>query len=188
MRSRQRIVDATVRVLDRSGFPGVTIAAVAAEAGVSRQTVYSIFGGQPELMSQAVLSLFDGLLRDVRACTEGATTPGQWLAEAAVCARHHARGHPMLARLLAGGEANPLFGEDGLERALPVLGTLVAPLVERDPRLGPVLPDVLELMVRTALSLLMFDSPRVHDDDDLRHFLQGWVDPAVEGIMTRGGT
>ena len=45
MRSRQKVLNATLRLIEDGGFEGVNVAAVASAAGVSRQTVYSIFAG-----------------------------------------------------------------------------------------------------------------------------------------------
>lgn len=47
---RQSLVDAAVRVFNEGGFEGLTNAAVAAEAGVSRALVYSFFPDNPSLM------------------------------------------------------------------------------------------------------------------------------------------
>ena len=54
MRSRDSILEAAREVIGRAGFGGVTIAAVAKQANVSRQTIYSIFGSREELVSEAV--------------------------------------------------------------------------------------------------------------------------------------
>ena len=57
MRSRGKIIDATLDLIRTSGFAGITIAAVAEAAGVSRQTVYSIFGTREDLVSQSIAHL-----------------------------------------------------------------------------------------------------------------------------------
>ncbi|MBM4481622.1 TetR family transcriptional regulator [Rhodococcus hoagii] len=54
MRSRKKILDATLGLIGSAGFEGVNIAAVAAAAGVTRQTVYSIFGTREDLVSHAI--------------------------------------------------------------------------------------------------------------------------------------
>lgn len=45
-RTRQAIVQAARRLFDADGFAATTIAAIAAEAGVSQQTVYAVFGSK----------------------------------------------------------------------------------------------------------------------------------------------
>jgi AcrR family transcriptional regulator len=48
--SRRRILDAAGRLFREHGYIGTTIAAVAAEAGVSVQTVYNVVGGKAALL------------------------------------------------------------------------------------------------------------------------------------------
>ncbi|WP_435530336.1 TetR/AcrR family transcriptional regulator [Prescottella equi] len=67
MRSRKKILDATLGLIGSAGFEGVDIAAVAAAAGVTRQTVYSIFGTREDLVSQAIAGLAVEVLGDVDA-------------------------------------------------------------------------------------------------------------------------
>jgi AcrR family transcriptional regulator len=49
-RSRQAILDAAQRQFLHGGYAATTIAAIAAEAGVSVETVYKAFGGKPGLV------------------------------------------------------------------------------------------------------------------------------------------
>ena len=50
--TRRRILDATYRLLLDQGYPATTMAAVAAAAGVSAQTVYKAFGSKAALVKQ----------------------------------------------------------------------------------------------------------------------------------------
>lgn len=67
---RQSLVDAAARVFNQGGFEGITNAAVAAEAGVSRALVYSFFPDNPSLM-QAFL---DDRLRNFKSVVESLGT------------------------------------------------------------------------------------------------------------------
>ena len=49
-RRRQAIVDAAERLFVRDGFQATTIAAIAAEAGVSQETIYKTFGSKTGLV------------------------------------------------------------------------------------------------------------------------------------------
>jgi AcrR family transcriptional regulator len=53
--ARERLLDAAVRCIARDGMPGANIAAVAAEAGVSRPTVYRYFADQQALVDATLL-------------------------------------------------------------------------------------------------------------------------------------
>jgi len=52
--TRSRVLDAATRVFDRQGFSGATINAIAAEAGVSPETVYARFGNKRALLVELV--------------------------------------------------------------------------------------------------------------------------------------
>jgi AcrR family transcriptional regulator len=49
-RSRDRVVGAAERLFVRDGYGATTIAAIAADAGVSADTIYKSFGGKPGLV------------------------------------------------------------------------------------------------------------------------------------------
>ena len=53
--TRDRIMDAVVACIDRRGMSGFALEEVAAEAGVSRATIYRYFdGGRPQLVRESV--------------------------------------------------------------------------------------------------------------------------------------
>ncbi|TDT32942.1 TetR/AcrR family transcriptional regulator [Naumannella halotolerans] len=53
-RTRERILDAARRLFDTDGFGATTIAAIATEAEVSAQTIYSTFGSKPAVLRAVV--------------------------------------------------------------------------------------------------------------------------------------
>jgi AcrR family transcriptional regulator len=57
----QALVDAAERVLVRDGLPGLTVRAVAAEAGVAPMGVYNRFGSKDGLVAAVLVRGFDGL-------------------------------------------------------------------------------------------------------------------------------
>ncbi|NKS53845.1 TetR family transcriptional regulator [Rhodococcus hoagii] len=66
-RSRKKILDATLGLIGSAGLEGVDIAAVAAAAGITRQTVYSIFGTREDLVSHAIAGLAVEMLGNIDA-------------------------------------------------------------------------------------------------------------------------
>jgi AcrR family transcriptional regulator len=52
--TRADVLHAAVRLFSRNGWAGTTLAAIAAEAGVAVETVYSGFGSKKNLLRQAV--------------------------------------------------------------------------------------------------------------------------------------
>ena len=66
----QALVDAAERVLVRDGLPGLTVRAVAAEAGVAPMGVYNRFGSKEALLAAVLVRGFDALRAAVSADTD----------------------------------------------------------------------------------------------------------------------
>lgn len=179
MRSRRKILDATLELIRSDGFDGVTIAAVAQAAGVTRQTVYSIFGSREELVSQAIAGLAVEVVGGIRSRLDATDTPFELVVELVVASRAAVHADPVLAALLQAEQGNPLFDAGMMRRAKPVARELLSPLVDRYPDTQTYLDDIVEILVRLGLSVIMFDDEAVHADDDLRRFLTRWLLPAM---------
>ncbi len=179
VRSRKKILDATLGLIGSAGFESVNIAAVAAAAGVTRQTVYSIFGTREDLVSQAIAGLLVDVLGDIRARLEAADSPVAYVVELVVAGRAAIRDVPALGALLRAERGNPLFDPGMIARAKPIAHELLSPIAEREPELQPRLDDIVEIALRLGLSVVIFDDDAVHTDDDLRRFLTRWLQPAM---------
>ncbi|MFJ5553293.1 TetR/AcrR family transcriptional regulator [Streptomyces sp. NPDC093225] len=70
---RERVLEAAVRLLSREGYAGCSVAAIAAEAGVSTGSVYQSFSGKSELAAGLFRTL---VAREVAAVTAAAAGPG----------------------------------------------------------------------------------------------------------------
>jgi AcrR family transcriptional regulator len=177
--ARERILDAAAAIMERDGFGAVNMAAVAQEAGVSRQTVYAQFGSREQLVSQAMTRIVGEVFDVVNACIAGATDAGDYVVELLVAVRRQFRERAILGALLFPHRDSPLFDQELLAAAKAPATRLLAPVFERDPRLADRLDDVVELLVRFGVSVLLFDSDAVRSDDDLRGFLRRTLLPAV---------
>lgn len=172
MRARERILAATVGLLERSGFDAVNVAAVATAAGVSRQTVYAQFSSREDLVSQAVTRLMGDVMAEVDAGLGAMSGAADYLVELFVAVRHQFRRRAVLGALLLENHGSPLFDDEVMARATPVAAAYLGRLLERDPRPAPPPEQVVELVVRTGLSVLLFDSDAIRSDDGLRAFLR----------------
>jgi AcrR family transcriptional regulator len=172
VRARERILTATVAILERSGLEAVNVAAVAAGAGVSRQTVYAQFGTREELLSQAVTRVMTGVLAEIDAGIGDAPDAAEYVVEAFVAVRQQFRKRAVLGSLLFRDRGSPLFDDDLVARATPVALRFLEPVAAREPGLAARLDDVVELVVRLGVSVLLFDSAAIRSDDGLRAFLR----------------
>ncbi|MDJ0394843.1 TetR/AcrR family transcriptional regulator [Rhodococcus sp. G-MC3] len=178
MRSRRKIIDATSQLIEHGGFDAVNIAAVAETAGVSRQTIYSIFGTRNELVSQTVAEITLAVVKEIRARLDATDTPFEYLVELVVAGRAAVRTHPVMMALLQVGDANPLFDPDMMDRASSVTAALLQPLIDREPNL-PDLKEIATVIMRMGLSIILFEDEYVRSDDDIREYLTRWLLPAM---------
>jgi AcrR family transcriptional regulator len=184
VRSRDTVLEAASAVIGEVGFGGVTIAAVATRAGVSRQTVYSIFSSRENLVSQAVsdrLTTLNGAFTDV---LESAETPLELLVEIIVQARHRILADPMLRVLTLSGKGNPIFDPGATDRALEYCLGLLAPAVDRFPEMSGRLEFLADIGVHVGWSVLCLDSPTTRSDAELRAFLTSWLGPVLSASQT----
>lgn len=86
--TRQRIAEAARRLFVANGYAAVTIADIAAEAGVAYQTVYAVFGNKQRLAHEIIWTTFEvtALDEQLAQLTESAE-PEEWLRSAARIAR-----------------------------------------------------------------------------------------------------
>jgi len=57
---QQRIVEVAGRLMERDGYEATTVAAIAAESGVSAETIYKSFGGKPGLVRALFETALEG--------------------------------------------------------------------------------------------------------------------------------
>lgn len=179
VRSQQKILSATVRLIETGGFEAVNMAAIAHEAGVSRQTVYSNFGSREEVVSKAMADLTVEALSGINARLLAVNSACEYVVEFIVAARAAVRAHPVLATLLLTERGDPVFSMEMMDRAKPVAHGFLSPIVERNLATSEELDDILEISVRLGLSVIAFDSHSIHGDENLRSFLTRWLQPAM---------
>src|SRR5438093_3640928 len=108
---RETVLDATDALLRERPWAEVTLAEVAKEAGISRQTIYNEFGSRIALAQAYVLREGDRFLTGVQAAIEAhpGDPPGA-LAAAFSEFLHAAHEHPLLRAIVAGDGGDELLG------------------------------------------------------------------------------
>lgn len=182
MRSRDVILEATRARIGESGFDGVSIAGVAKRAGVSRQTVYSIFGSREEMVSQAVSDRLTHLVGSFSQLLESAESLVELFVEIMVEARSQILGDPLLQVLTLSGSSNPIFDPGAADRAREYSAALLAPTVDRFPELNGRVDLFADLAVHVGWSVLCLDRPDTRSDEELRAFVTAWMAPVVESF------
>jgi AcrR family transcriptional regulator len=75
-RKRRTILDATLHLLVRDGYPALTMDAVVAAAGVSKGTLYHYWGAKDALVEAALVVARDDAVTALRAAADTAAEPG----------------------------------------------------------------------------------------------------------------
>jgi AcrR family transcriptional regulator len=100
--TRDRIMDAVVACVDRGGLAGFALEDVAAEAGVSRATIYRHFdGGRDQLVREAVTREVARFWTDLALAVEDIDDLESRLVVGMMLARERLQTHDLLQRLLA---------------------------------------------------------------------------------------
>ena len=122
---RERILRATFKVLCRHGYGKLSLSDVAAQAGISRPTLYKLFSSKDDLLS--AFSVFElRLLReDLDRAIEGRT--GRTRVDALLHFLVDFYGSYQMRGLI---EIEPGLVLDQMARALPELVALVAPMLK----------------------------------------------------------
>jgi AcrR family transcriptional regulator len=161
-----RLLDATGVVLGQVGWAGVTMAAVARAAGVSRQTLYNRFGSRAELAQAYVLREAARLVARVEtAITTNVDAPRDALSAAFDVFLSAAAGHPLVRAITTDPGADELL-ELVTTRGGPVVAAatdrLAAVMLTSWPDLADADADLMaEVVVRLAISAAALPDGRV---------------------------
>lgn len=177
--AQQRLVEATARCIVRDGIAATTVAAVASEAGVSRQTVYRYFKGRDEIVLRTVRTTVDGLRAKIEREIRALADPADMIVEALVVAMGELRSDPVLRTMFDPAELDPAIASrvtrrPGISWARETLAAAVAAAGWSDAEAEA----GLELILRMVLSLIISPSPE-RSPDELRTFLYRHLVPGL---------
>jgi len=168
--ARERLVAAAAECIDRVGAVKTTLSDVAAEAGVTRQTVYRYFGGLGDLLHAVAATGATAFVARMRAHVAPTRTPSDALAEAVVfCVRELPR-EPRIGALLEADD--DLFGRGVTSAAGALLGAAFLRDLDVNWAAAGVADDELEALAELTLrlvgSFMQYPPSRPRDDDQLR--------------------
>ena len=180
--ARERIIAAATRCIDRTGVAKATLSDVAAEVGVTRQTVYRYFAGLSELLHAVAETGATDFITRMRAHVDVFSTPIEAVVESIVFCLQELRLEPRIGVLLEADDED-LFGRGITSPTGSALGADFLRGLSLDWASGGVADDDLEalaeLMLRLIGSLMQHPSATPRSPDDLRAFLRRWLGPAL---------
>lgn len=177
--ARQRLIASAIRCIVRSGSSRIRIDDVAADAGVSRGTVYRYFSGRDDLLLAVILSRLDHSLTYVVDSLTDPDDAALSLEEFLLKSLTLWSGDPVNEALLSTG--SPLSASLGVS-AEPVIEHArlhLLPLLERWQACGQLQPDLdLDQLIRwlNAVAVTLLTPPwRSMSAGDRQQFLQQFV-------------
>lgn len=184
--ARQRLLEAAARCIGRDGIAASSMAAIAAEAGVSRQTVYRYFQGRDELVLRAIRAASEGVRTKIAQHIRALADPADMIVETLVLGLSELQNDPVLSAIsdlsrLDGSVLARITGRAGIEWTRETLAPAIEAAnwseAEADPRL--------ELILRVFLSLIVSPSPE-RSPEELRAFLYRHVVPGLALAAAEG--
>jgi AcrR family transcriptional regulator len=181
-----RILDATKACFERWGIAKVSVDDIAAEAGVSRATLYRMFPGGKDVLFDALrVRELEQFFTELKRGVSGSADLEDLLVRTVVVATHELRSDRHLAIMLASepGDTLSQLTVQGLPRIIRMASLFLAPLVE--PYLGrQSAARLVELLSRLVISYFLAPSDHVDlgDAESAREFLRTQILPAFQPI------
>lgn len=180
--ARQRIIAATTSCVERLGSTKTTVSEVAAELGVTRQTVYRYYPSHAELLGAVAQAGLDDFADRMVAHLSTFTTPADVAIESIVFAVQEIPTEPSIGLLVQAGETE-FFGQEVVSamafsvgadilRRIPVDWSEIG--VEDDE-----LEGLAEVLMRLFNSFLQYPGDPPISADELRALARRWLGPAL---------
>jgi len=181
--ARERIIASAMRCIDRYGPARTSLSDVAAELGVTRQTVYRLFPSTDNLFRAVSIAAADTFVDRMVARVRDLTDPAEMLVECIAFTVERLRQERYLSLLITRGQASltqqftskvPSDLTRALLARLPVdwQGAGITP---------PHMDELVEIYLRTLQSLVIDPGPP-RSRSETRTFLRHWLAPAVNSL------
>lgn len=170
--ARQRLLDAAARLIARDGLAAATVASVAAEAGVSRPTVYRYFDDRDALVNATLRVAADRLRTTVVERISELPTAADMVVEAIVLAVHEIPADDVLHAIWnsAAVDASVVAGFTE-PTAIAWVRDCLAPVIDAAGWSERDAAEAVELVLRMVLSILITPAPH-RSPSELRDFLR----------------
>jgi AcrR family transcriptional regulator len=193
----ERLCEAALSCIERFGLAKTTLEDVAAEAGVSRQTIYRYFTNRDELLLDALLlelernwgpDPFDGVLPEIH----DADAAVDALVGQAVFTLESIRRNPKLSALLATeGDSVRSTLAGGSDLLFRYHADELRPWLQLGQKIGFFNPgldadEMAEWLLRVTLSLLTEPGPVERTGAELHAYLKAYLTPVFAGPGPRG--
>lgn len=179
--ARKRIVDTTLRSVERRGVGQTSVTDVADSLGITRRTVYRYFSGADELFACVAEVALSGFVSRIESITAELDV-GEQLIEVVAFIIEQLPHEPQLALLLANDHTHAfsrrMLVPDEIARSRAILThTHIdwAAMGYGDDTLD----ELVEFLLRIIQSMVVAPREPARSPDELRAFLRRWIAPAI---------
>lgn len=181
--ARARIIAATLSCVDQFGPVKTTLSDVAAELGVTRQTVYRYYPNLAELLGAVAQAGLDNFIERMQAHLATTATPTEAAIESVVFAVRAIPHEPYTGLLFQAGETDVFSRGVTSSMALSVGADILRSVPVDWSEIGVgdhELEGLAEILMRLFVSFLQYPSDPPRSDDDLRALVGRWLGPALD--------
>ena len=178
--ARKRIIDTTLRIVDRHGAAQTTVADVADALGISRRTVYNYFASTEELFTAAAELALQGFVADVKNIISDLDVTAQLVEVVAYIIERLPR-EPQLALLLANDRSHTfsrtMLASSEIARCREFLhrAHIDWTALGYDDR---TVDELVEFLLRIIQSMVVAPPESPRSGSELRAYLRRWIGPA----------
>jgi len=183
--ARKRLLGAARICIERFGLEKTCLSDVAAEAGVTRQTVYRFFDSSDQLMRAAFALAAGGIVDRMVRHARTFENPGERIIEAMLFLCREIPVDPYLGPPFLPARNGTTGRNVSSAVAAEVSRDALRAVAETGPN-GPCLrlseeelDDLIEVILRLLQSLLTNPGPRTRSEEQLRTLLRRWLLPAM---------
>ncbi|MBE1577097.1 TetR/AcrR family transcriptional regulator [Amycolatopsis roodepoortensis] len=181
--ARRRIVEAATACIDRVGLAKTSLSDVAAEAGVTRQTVYRYFPSLADILGAVALDRVEEFARRMERHLATFGDPAEVAVESVVFGVRAVPDEPYLGLLLKAGEADvftvAVTSSQSFALGARILRNVPVDWAEVGVTTDEDFEGLAEMLMRLFLSFLQYPSTPPHTDERLRALVRRWIGPAL---------
>ncbi len=179
--ARKRIIDATLRMVDRRGPARTSVLDIADELGVTRRTLYRYFATSDELFAAAAEVALNGFVAHVEVLTGDLDVAGQ-LIEVVAFIIERLPHEPQLQILLTGDHTNTfsrsMLKQSTIARCREILqrSKISWSALGYD---DSTIDGLVEFLLRIIQSMVVAPPEPARSGEQLRAYLRRWIGPAL---------
>lgn len=182
--ARRRIVKAAMACVDRVGLAKTSVSVVAAEAGVTRQTVYRYFPRLADILSAVALAGVEDFAARMARHLASFGSPAEVAVESVVFGVLEVPREPYLGLLLHAGESDfftvAVTSPESFALGARILRDVPVDWAGAGIATDDELQGLAEILMRLFLSFLQHPSTPALTDDQLRALVRRWIGPALQ--------